>query len=141
MNAETLRDLSPDELDTKSQDLREQLLKLRFQQSTGQIENPQMLRAVRKDIARVMTIRREKELGAAAAGEAAAAATVEATPAATAEATAAATEEATPAATGEATADATPAAAGEATPAATEETAPVATVEVAPDAEPTNTED
>lgn len=131
MNAETLRDLSPDELDTKSQDLREQLLKLRFQQSTGQIENPQMLRAVRKDIARVMTIRREKELGAAAAGEAAAAATVEATPAATAEATA--TEEATPAATGEATA--------EATPAATEETAPVATVEVAPDAEPTNTED
>ncbi len=139
MNAETLRDLSPDELDTKSQDLREQLLKLRFQQSTGQIENPQMLRAVRKDIARVMTIRREKELGAAAAGEAAAAATVEATPAATAEATA--TEEATPAATGEATAEATAAAAAEATPAATEETAPVATVEVAPDAEPTNTED
>lgn len=133
MNAETLRDLSPDELDTKSQDLREQLLKLRFQQSTGQIENPQMLRAVRKDIARVMTIRREKELGAAAAGEAAAAATVEATPAATAEAT--------PAATEEATAEATPAAAAEATPAATEETAPVATVEVAPDAEPTNTED
>jgi len=139
MNAETLRDLSPEELDTKSQDLREQLLKLRFQQSTGQIENPQMLRAVRKDIARVMTIRREKELGAAAAGEAAAAATVEATPAATAEATA--TEEATPAATGEATAEATAAAAAEATPAATEETAPVATVEVAPDAEPTNTED
>ena len=129
MNAETLRDLSPDELDTKSQDLREQLLKLRFQQSTGQIENPQMLRAVRKDIARVMTIRREKELGAAAAGEAAAAATVEATPAAT--------EEATPAATAEATLAATE----ETTPAATEETAPVATVEVAPDAEPTNTED
>lgn len=65
MNAETLRDLSPDELDAKSQDLREQLLKLRFQQSTGQIESPQMLRAVRKDIARVMTIRREKELGVA----------------------------------------------------------------------------
>ena len=65
MNADTLRDLSPEELDAKSQDLREQLLKLRFQQSTGQIESPQMLRAVRKDIARVMTIRREKELGAA----------------------------------------------------------------------------
>ena len=64
MRAETLRDLSPDELDTKSDELREQLLKLRFQQSTGQIESPQMLRAVRKDIARVMTIRREKELGA-----------------------------------------------------------------------------
>ena len=76
MNAETLRDLSPDELDAKSQDLREQLLKLRFQQSTGQIESPQMLRAVRKDIARVMTIRREKELGVADAS----AATVEAAP-------------------------------------------------------------
>ena len=62
MNAETLRDLSPDELDTKDQELREQLLKLRFQQSTGQIESPQMLRGVRKDIARVMTVRREKEL-------------------------------------------------------------------------------
>ena len=77
MNAETLRDLSPDELEAKSQDLREQLLKLRFQKSTGQIESPQMVRAVRKDIARVMTIRREKELGAAAAVEAATAATVE----------------------------------------------------------------
>lgn len=63
MNPETLRDLSPDELDTKADELREQLLKLRFQQSTGQIENPQTLRAVRKDIARVLTIQREKELG------------------------------------------------------------------------------
>jgi len=62
MNAETLRDLSRDELDTKAQELREQLLKLRFQQSTGQIESPQMLRGVRKDIARIMTVRREKDL-------------------------------------------------------------------------------
>jgi large subunit ribosomal protein L29 len=66
VKAETLRDLSPDELDTKAQELREQLLKLRFQQSTGQIENPQTLRSVRKDIARVLTIRREKELEVAA---------------------------------------------------------------------------
>ncbi len=63
MKAETLRDLSPDELAAKSDELREQLLKLRFQQTTGQIENPQMLRAIRKDIARVLTIMREKELG------------------------------------------------------------------------------
>ena len=137
MNAETLRDLSPDELDTKSQDLREQLLKLRFQQSTGQIENPQMLRAVRKDIARVMTIRREKELGAAAAVEAVAAATVEAAPDATVEAAPAATVEATPAATVEATPDAT----AEAALDATAEAAPDITVEVAPDAETTKTED
>ena len=65
MKAHTLRDLSPDELEAKSEELREQLLKLRFQQTTGQIESPQMLRGVRKDIARVMTILREKELGVA----------------------------------------------------------------------------
>ncbi len=63
MKADTLRDLSPDELEAKSEELREQLLKLRFQQTTGQIESPQMLRGVRKDIARVMTILRERELG------------------------------------------------------------------------------
>jgi len=63
MKVDTLRDLSRDELDAKEQELREQLLKLRFQQSTGQIESPQMLRGVRRDIAQVKTIRREKELG------------------------------------------------------------------------------
>ena len=63
MKADTFRDLSADELEAKSSELREQLLKLRFQQSTGQIESPQMLRGVRKDIARVMTILRERELG------------------------------------------------------------------------------
>ena len=77
MNADTLRDLSPDELQVKSQELREQLLKLRFQQSTGQIENAQMLRAVRKDIARVMTILREKAIAA----DAVAATVAEASPA------------------------------------------------------------
>jgi large subunit ribosomal protein L29 len=67
MRADDLRDLSREELDAKAGDLREQLLKLRFQQSTGQIENAQMLRGVRKDIARVLTIRREKEIAAATA--------------------------------------------------------------------------
>ncbi len=67
MKADTLREMSTTELDTKAQELREQLLKLRFQQSTGQIESPQMLRGVRKDIARIMTVRREKELGTSAA--------------------------------------------------------------------------
>ncbi|MEC8943830.1 MAG: 50S ribosomal protein L29 [Acidobacteriota bacterium] len=63
MKADILRDLSPAELAAKSEELREQLLKLRFQQTTGQIENPQMLRGIRRDIARVMTVFREKELG------------------------------------------------------------------------------
>ena len=57
MNAETLRDLSPDELDTKSQDLREPLLTLRSQQSTGPTENPQMLRAVGKAMPRATATR------------------------------------------------------------------------------------
>jgi large subunit ribosomal protein L29 len=64
MKSESLRDLSRDELDTRVQELREQLLKLRFQQSTGQIESPQMLRGVRKDIARALTIRRQRDLDA-----------------------------------------------------------------------------
>jgi large subunit ribosomal protein L29 len=64
MKPESLRDLSRDELDTRVQELREQLLKLRFQQSTGQIESPQMLRGVRKDIARALTIRRQRDLDA-----------------------------------------------------------------------------
>ena len=69
MNADSLRDLSLAELETKSDDLREQLLKLRFQNSTGQIENAQALRAGRKDVARVMTIVRERQIAAAAGAE------------------------------------------------------------------------
>ncbi|MGD8331582.1 MAG: 50S ribosomal protein L29 [Acidobacteriota bacterium] len=79
MRGEELRDLSREELDAKAGELREQLLKLRFQQSTGQIENAQMLRGVRKDIARVLTIRREKEIAAARASNNAAPAAPEAT--------------------------------------------------------------
>lgn len=63
MKADRLRDMTPDEIGTRVQELREQLLKLRFQQSTGQIESPQMLRSVRKDIARAETVLRERQLG------------------------------------------------------------------------------
>lgn len=63
MNVDALRDHSREELRNRVHELREQLLKLRFQQSTGQIENPQMLRGVRRDIARTETILRERELG------------------------------------------------------------------------------
>ena len=62
MKADRLRDMTADEIETRVQELREQLLKLRFQQSTGQIESPQVLRGVRKDIARAMTVLREREL-------------------------------------------------------------------------------
>ena len=63
MKAEALRELSSGELRERVQELREQSLKLRFQQSTGQIESPQMLRGVRRDVARAKTILRERELG------------------------------------------------------------------------------
>ena len=60
MKAPTLRERSPDELTKTLSDLEEQLFKLRFQKSTGQIENPVKLREVRKDSARVLTVMNER---------------------------------------------------------------------------------
>jgi large subunit ribosomal protein L29 len=56
MRASELRDLTVDELRSKEQDLRKELFNLRFQQATGEIENPMRIRAIRKDIARVLTL-------------------------------------------------------------------------------------
>jgi large subunit ribosomal protein L29 len=55
-----VRGLTIDELTQKEQDLRRELFNLRFQQATGEIENPMRIRLVRKDIARVLTTRSEK---------------------------------------------------------------------------------
>ena len=60
MKPSKLRDLTEDELVQKETDLRKELFNLRFQQATGEIENPMRIQAVRKDIARVLTIRTEK---------------------------------------------------------------------------------
>lgn len=60
MKPSKLKDLTVDELVQKESDLRKELFNLRFQQATGEIENPMRIRAVRKDIARVLTIRTEK---------------------------------------------------------------------------------
>jgi len=60
MRAKEIRDRSDDELRKALSDLEEQLFKLRFQKSTGQIENPQKIREVRKDIARVQTVINER---------------------------------------------------------------------------------
>jgi large subunit ribosomal protein L29 len=49
-----------DELGQKEQDLRKELFNLRFQQATGEIENPMRIRTVKKGIARVLTIKSEK---------------------------------------------------------------------------------
>jgi large subunit ribosomal protein L29 len=55
-----LKALTVDELTQKEYDLRKELFNLRFQQATGEIENPMRIRTVRKDIARVLTIKSEK---------------------------------------------------------------------------------
>jgi len=55
-----LRALTVDELKRKESDLRKELFNLRFQRATGEIENPMRIRAVRKDIARILTIVTEK---------------------------------------------------------------------------------
>jgi large subunit ribosomal protein L29 len=70
MKADAFRDLSTEELNSRARELREQMMKLRFQKSTGQIENPQILSSMRRDLARAMTILREREIKRANAGAA-----------------------------------------------------------------------
>ncbi len=59
-NANELRDMSSDELQTKAVDLKKELFNLRFQQAMGQIENPMRLRILRRDIAKTKTVLKEK---------------------------------------------------------------------------------
>ena len=54
--------MTDEELDRKLAELKEELFNLRFQLATGQLDNPMRVKAVRKDIARVHTVRREREL-------------------------------------------------------------------------------
>jgi len=58
-----LRELTDDELKDKLRESKEELFNLRFQAATGQLENHGRLQAVRKDIARIYTVLRERELG------------------------------------------------------------------------------
>jgi large subunit ribosomal protein L29 len=69
VKARTLRDRTVDELRQQEGTLREQIFKLRFQKATGQAENPQRIALVRKELARVLTVLREKEGAAGGAGE------------------------------------------------------------------------
>ena len=60
VKAAQLRDKNVDELREQESNLREQIFKLRFQKATGQAENPQRIVMVRKELARVLTVIREK---------------------------------------------------------------------------------
>jgi len=62
MKASELREMSQAELDKEFRDLKSELFKLRFQLATNQLDNPMRLREVKKSIARVKTIMREREL-------------------------------------------------------------------------------
>ena len=61
MKAKEIRDLSSHEREQKLTDMKEELFNLRFQHGIGQIENPTKLKKTKSDIARVMTIIREKQ--------------------------------------------------------------------------------
>ncbi len=61
MKAREYREMDSDELKTKAADLRDQLFKLRFQHSLGQLDSPGKLKNIKKDIARIETILKELE--------------------------------------------------------------------------------
>ncbi|WRS27479.1 50S ribosomal protein L29 [Oscillospiraceae bacterium MB08-C2-2] len=63
MKATEIRELSEAELGQKLSDLKAELFNLRFQHAINQLENPMRLKTVRKDIARVKTIIKQRELG------------------------------------------------------------------------------
>ena len=64
MKTTEIRELSAAELDTKLADLKEELFNLRFQMATGQLDNPMKIREVKKSIAQIKTIQREREVNA-----------------------------------------------------------------------------
>ena len=66
MKTKELHELTVDELNAKVKELSEELFNLRFRHAIGQLENPASLNNCKKDIAKVKTILRERELGAKA---------------------------------------------------------------------------
>lgn len=61
MKAREYREMDPEELKIKAADLRDQLFKLRFQHSLGQLDSPGKLKNIKRDIARIETILKEVE--------------------------------------------------------------------------------
>jgi len=61
LKTQDLRELTRDELLERENELAEQLFTLRLQKSTGQIENPAKVGETRRDLARVLTVLREKQ--------------------------------------------------------------------------------
>ncbi len=62
MKTKEFREMTTEELQDKLKNLKSELFNLRFSHATGQLSNPMMLNTLKKDIAKVMTILREREL-------------------------------------------------------------------------------
>ena len=62
MKAAELRDLAADELGVKERDLTDQLFRRRIQKATEQLESPEKIRTVRRDLARIKTVLRQKRV-------------------------------------------------------------------------------
>ncbi len=63
MKARELRELAEDELNRREEELKDQLFKLRAQKAIGQLENTMKIKNIRREIARIKTILRERQLG------------------------------------------------------------------------------
>lgn len=61
MKTSEIKEMTPVEMQKKLADLREELFNLRFQHSVNQLDNPMRIKAVKKDIARVMTFMTQRE--------------------------------------------------------------------------------
>jgi len=62
MKSSEINEMSPEEMRLKISDLKEELFNLRFQHEIGQLENPQKMKQIKRDIARIYTISREVEV-------------------------------------------------------------------------------
>ena len=62
MKIKEIKDLGNDELIQKNRELVEELFKLRLRHTSGQLESPALMRSVRKNIARIKTVLREREV-------------------------------------------------------------------------------
>ena len=63
MKAAELRDLAVEELGTKERELTDQLFRMRIQKSMGQLDAPDKMRTVRRNLARIKTVLRQKRAG------------------------------------------------------------------------------
>jgi large subunit ribosomal protein L29 len=62
MKPADVRELTTDEMTARIEQLEEELFRLRFRRATMELENPMLLRTIRRDIARLKTVLREREL-------------------------------------------------------------------------------